>query len=69
MGGGPVYPSVLHGLQMKLPSAKVFGLYGSTEAEPIAHMSSDEYDYEKMLATKNYEGLYVGKKYRKLILK
>lgn len=69
MGGGPVYPSVLHGLQMKLPSAKVFGLYGSTEAEPIAHMSSDEYDYEKVIATKNYEGLYVGKKISEIDIK
>jgi acyl-CoA synthetase (AMP-forming)/AMP-acid ligase II len=61
MGGGPVYPSILKEIQRKMPTAKVFGLYGSTEAEPIAHMSSDEYDDSKVELTKTGEGLYVGK--------
>jgi len=61
MGGGPVYPSVLKEIQRKMPTAKVFGLYGSTEAEPIAHMSSVEYDDSKVDFTKSGEGLYVGK--------
>lgn len=61
MGGGPVYPKVLHGIQKKLPRSTVYGLYGSTEAEPIAHMSSFEYGHRQVSGTKNCDGLYVGK--------
>jgi acyl-CoA synthetase (AMP-forming)/AMP-acid ligase II len=60
MGGGPVYPTVLHEMQKKLPRAMVYGLYGSTEAEPIAHMSSLEYGHRQVMATHAGEGLYVG---------
>lgn len=60
MGGGPVYPQVLNSLQKKIPNAQVFGLYGSTEAEPISHMSSAEYDSSRVALTHNGSGLYVG---------
>lgn len=60
MGGGPVYPSILYNLQQKLPRSTVYGLYGSTEAEPIAHMSSFEYGNQQLIATHAGEGLYVG---------
>jgi len=61
MGGGPVYPKILHDIQKRLPRSTVFGLYGSTEAEPIAHMSSFEYGHRQVTETKNCNGLYVGK--------
>lgn len=69
MGGGPVYPKILHNLQKLLPSSKVFGLYGSTEAEPIAHMSSDEYDKNKTSLTLEGKGLYVGKPIEEIDIK
>lgn len=60
MGGGPVYPTILYNLQQKLPRSTVYGLYGSTEAEPIAHMSSFEYGNKQVVATHAGDGLYVG---------
>jgi acyl-CoA synthetase (AMP-forming)/AMP-acid ligase II len=60
MGGGPVYPTILHKLQKKLPRTMVYGLYGSTEAEPIAHMSSFEYGNIQVVKTHCGDGLYVG---------
>lgn len=60
MGGGPVYPTIMHGLQKKLPRSIVYGLYGSTEAEPIAHMSSFEYGNKQVIGTHAGDGLYVG---------
>jgi acyl-CoA synthetase (AMP-forming)/AMP-acid ligase II len=60
LGGGPVYPKILKGLQEKLPQSNVYGLYGSTEAEPIAHTSSFDYDSKKVKETSTGNGLYVG---------
>jgi acyl-CoA synthetase (AMP-forming)/AMP-acid ligase II len=60
MGGGPVYPTILHALQNKLPRTMVYGLYGSTEAEPIAHMSAFEYGNIQVVKTHAGDGLYVG---------
>lgn len=60
LGGGPVYPKILKGLQEKLPESIVYGLYGSTEAEPIAHTSSFEYDKQRIEETNSGNGLYVG---------
>jgi acyl-CoA synthetase (AMP-forming)/AMP-acid ligase II len=36
-GGGPLFPDVLAQLQAAMPQATVTAVYGSTEAEPIAH--------------------------------
>jgi acyl-CoA synthetase (AMP-forming)/AMP-acid ligase II len=38
-GGGPVFPRLLDGLRQLAPNADVVAVYGSTEAEPIAHIS------------------------------
>ncbi|MBQ2263714.1 MAG: AMP-binding protein [Loktanella sp.] len=50
-GGGPVFPDVVHNLQNITKNIKVTTVYGSTEAEPIAHANSTEEGY----------GLYVGR--------
>jgi acyl-coenzyme A synthetase/AMP-(fatty) acid ligase len=50
-GGGPVFPNLLHALARAAPSAAVHAVYGSTEAEPIAHVALDEIadaDWEAM---------------------
>jgi len=39
LGGAPVFPSLLQNLQRIMPEADVVAVYGSTEAEPIAHIS------------------------------
>lgn len=61
MGGGPVYPKDIKQVQDKFPQSKVYGLYGSTESEPISHMLSQEYNDDKRKMTKEGYGLYVGK--------
>jgi acyl-CoA synthetase (AMP-forming)/AMP-acid ligase II len=44
-GGGPVFPDVVHDLQNIAEHLKVTTVYGSTEAEPIAHAHSTEQGY------------------------
>lgn len=60
LGGGPVYPGLLARLKMAFPFTKVIGLYGSTEAEPIAHVDSSEYTEIRIEETLNGRGLYTG---------
>jgi len=43
-GGAPVFPDLLRRLRKELPEALIDSVYGSTEAEPIAHFSADEAD-------------------------
>ena len=61
MGGGPVYPKDIKQVQDKFPQSKVYGLYGSTESEPISHMSSQSYNDNNTNMTRKGYGLYVGK--------
>ncbi len=41
-GGGPVFPQLLDLLAEVFPNAQVITVYGSTEAEPIAHLAVAE---------------------------
>lgn len=41
-GGGPVFPNLLTGLHAAAPGAAIHAVYGSTEAEPIAHIRHDQ---------------------------
>ncbi len=50
-GGGPVYPNLLHAVARAAPHAAIHAVYGSTEAEPIAHVEIKEIaaaDWEAM---------------------
>jgi acyl-coenzyme A synthetase/AMP-(fatty) acid ligase len=38
-GGGPVFPNLLRAAARAAPAANIHAVYGSTEAEPIAHLS------------------------------
>jgi acyl-CoA synthetase (AMP-forming)/AMP-acid ligase II len=52
-GGAPVFPHVLEQVQRMAPDAEVTAVYGSTEAEPIAHIAYHEIadaDRKAMLA-------------------
>ncbi|MDO7626082.1 MAG: AMP-binding protein [Loktanella sp.] len=50
-GGGPVFPDVIQGLRHISEPLKITTVYGSTEAEPIAHAHTTEQGY----------GLFVGR--------
>ncbi len=59
-GGGPVFPDMLSALQTAKAGLRLVCVYGSTEAEPIAHLESTDIsvtDHGKMTTGK---GLLVG---------
>jgi acyl-CoA synthetase (AMP-forming)/AMP-acid ligase II len=61
VGGGPVFPNLIARLKARLPQGEVIAVYGSTEAEPIAHIHAGEIgatDYERM---RGGGGLLAGK--------
>jgi acyl-CoA synthetase (AMP-forming)/AMP-acid ligase II len=60
-GGAPVFPYLLDRLKSALPHATIESVYGSTEAEPIAHFAADEWDAETRIMTQNGAGLCSGK--------
>lgn len=59
-GGAPVFPDLLRRLRAALPDAAIHSVYGSTEAEPIAHFSADEADAETDAITRRGGGLCAG---------
>ncbi|MEM9249654.1 MAG: AMP-binding protein [Pseudomonadota bacterium] len=59
-GGGPVFPDILIRLREARPGLRVVCVYGSTEAEPIAHLEAtalSQTDLDRMRAG---DGLLVG---------
>ena len=59
-GGGPVFPDLVARLRAK-SSASIVCIYGSTEAEPIAHLNADEISQEAFQDMAEGRGLLVGK--------
>ncbi len=59
-GGAPVFPRLMDQMQTLAPSAEVVALYGSTEAEPIAHVSRDEVTPDDLKAMLAGKGLLAG---------
>lgn len=53
-GGGPVFPDTLDQLKTALPETAVTCVYGSTEAEPIAHLDRAH------IATADFDGMREG---------
>ncbi|MDX2183464.1 MAG: AMP-binding protein [Gemmatimonadaceae bacterium] len=60
-GGGPLFPDVLQHLHRALPHAVVTAVYGSTEAEPIAHRVVPRDDAAAADAAARGEGLLAGR--------
>ncbi|MBD2092349.1 AMP-binding protein [Microcoleus sp. FACHB-1515] len=60
-GGAPVFPRLLDRLQNLAPEAEVYAVYGSTEAEPIAHIAYRQLQFEDLMAMQQGGGLLVGK--------
>jgi acyl-CoA synthetase (AMP-forming)/AMP-acid ligase II len=59
-GGAPVFPDLLRRLRKALPTACIHSVYGSTEAEPIAHFPADHASEETDLLTRRGGGLCSG---------
>jgi acyl-CoA synthetase (AMP-forming)/AMP-acid ligase II len=59
-GGAPVFPRLLDQMQRLAPNAEVVALYGSTEAEPIAHVSRREVAADDLKAMLAGKGLLTG---------
>jgi len=59
-GGGPVFPDLVKRLELSSPSARIISVYGSTEAEPIAHVSAAEVTPEDLAAMRRGAGLLAG---------
>lgn len=59
-GGAPVFPHLLTKLQAAAPTAEIMPVYGSTEAEPIAHISAHEIREEDYAAMQVGKGLLAG---------
>lgn len=59
-GGGPVFPDLI-ARSTALTGAPLTAVYGSTEAEPIAHVSSEEIGEEERAAMRDGAGLLAGR--------
>jgi olefin beta-lactone synthetase len=59
-GGAPVFPGLLQRLQQVAPDADVVSVYGSTEAEPIAHMHWKAMGKAELAAMRSGRGLVTG---------
>jgi olefin beta-lactone synthetase len=60
-GGAPVFPNLLRSLGAIAPAATVSAVYGSTEAEPIAHLERTEIDSRDLDAMSRGAGLLAGR--------
>ena len=59
-GGAPVFPRLLEALRVLAPSAQVVAVYGSTEAEPIAHIDASQMTTGDLMAMQTGHGLLAG---------
>ena len=59
-GGAPVFPRLLDQMQGMAPEADVQAVYGSTEAEPIAHVARGHVSAEDLKAMLGGRGLLAG---------
>jgi len=60
-GGGPIFPDIVEAAARAMPNARIHLAYGSTEAEPIAHITHDQITAEDKTATAEGRGLLAGK--------
>lgn len=60
-GGAPVFPAFLRALQAQAPEADVVAVFGSTEAEPIAHIACQEISPDDWRAMRDGRGLLTGR--------
>jgi acyl-CoA synthetase (AMP-forming)/AMP-acid ligase II len=68
-GGAPVFPKLLRQLQHASPGAEVEAVYGSTEAEPIAHLETRQMETADHDAMRRGAGLLAGKPIQEIQLR
>lgn len=59
-GGAPIFPRLLDDLRVCAPNAQVIAVYGSTEAEPIAHIARSDFLSGDVAAMQSGAGLLTG---------
>jgi len=59
-GGGPVFPPLIDRLRVAAPGAVVCAVYGSTEAEPIAHLDAADISESDRIHMREGGGLLAG---------
>ena len=59
-GGAPVFPGLLGSLHEVAPGCQIVAVYGSTEAEPIAHIACKEIGASDWTAMRDGRGLLAG---------
>ena len=65
-GGGPVFPNLLRIIAKAAPNAAVYAVYGSTEAEPIAHLALADIAEADWAAMASGAGLLAGTPIREI---
>ncbi|KAB2845862.1 MAG: AMP-binding protein, partial [Hyphomicrobiaceae bacterium] len=68
-GGGPVFPHLLKALTRWAARAQVHAVYGSTEAEPIAHVAASEISKEDYSSMASGKGLLAGRPVQEVALR
>jgi len=68
-GGAPVFPGLLSQLKHLTPNGEVVAVYGSTEAEPIAHIHWQDISEDDMSNMKKGRGLLAGKPVQQIDVK
>lgn len=61
VGGGPVFPNLIERARRRLPRGEIVAVYGSTEAEPIAHVAASDIAAADYAAMRAGAGLLAGK--------
>jgi acyl-CoA synthetase (AMP-forming)/AMP-acid ligase II len=61
IGGAPVFPGLLRKAKQFCPQAKVWAVYGSTEAEPMAEIALPDISKEDFAAMEQGKGLLAGR--------
>lgn len=59
-GGGPVFPELAEQVGLAAPNARFTAIYGSTEAEPIAHYTAPDRTAEIGSEASQHDGLLLG---------
>jgi acyl-CoA synthetase (AMP-forming)/AMP-acid ligase II len=59
-GGGPIFPDIVDAAARAMPRARIHLAYGSTEAEPIAHIAHEEIAPADLETTRAGRGLIAG---------
>ena len=60
-GGAPVFPHLIDDIQRAHPELNIVTVYGSTEAEPISHITWEEVSESDHEAMRHGKGLLVGR--------